>query len=43
MFDKPAWEKLLPDLLPEEYQRPYTLVISIDDLLVGSTWDVRII
>ena len=40
MFDKPIWEKLLPDPLPEGYQRPYTLVLSIDDLLVASTWDV---
>ncbi|KIM28065.1 hypothetical protein M408DRAFT_329713 [Serendipita vermifera MAFF 305830] len=39
LFDKPIWDKLLPDPLPEGYQRPYTLLVSIDDLLVGSTWD----
>ncbi|KAG8833545.1 mitochondrial inner membrane protein required for protein import [Serendipita sp. 399] len=39
LFSKPIWDKLLPDPLPEPYQRPYTLLLSIDDLLVASTWD----
>lgn len=34
------WDKLLPDPLPEPYQRPFTLVINLDDTLVHSTWDV---
>ncbi|PVF92301.1 HAD-like protein [Serendipita vermifera] len=39
LFDKPIWDKLLPEPLPPGYQRPYTLLLSIDDLLVASTWD----
>ena len=39
---EPMWKSLLPDPLPEPYQRPYTLVINLDDTLVHSTWDVRI-
>ncbi|KAG8850006.1 mitochondrial inner membrane protein required for protein import [Serendipita sp. 411] len=39
LFSKPIWDKLLPDPLPAPYQRQYTLLISIDDLLVASTWD----
>ncbi|CAE6485884.1 unnamed protein product [Rhizoctonia solani] len=38
-FNKPAWSELLPPPLPPPHQRPYTLVISLDDLLVTSTWD----
>ncbi|GAB1523385.1 mitochondrial inner membrane protein required for protein import [Rhizoctonia solani] len=38
-FNKPAWTELLPPPLPPPHQRPYTLVISLDDLLVTSTWD----
>ncbi|KAI8143744.1 HAD-like domain-containing protein [Fennellomyces sp. T-0311] len=38
---QPMWEKLLPDPLPEQYQRPYTLVINLDDTLVHSTWDAK--
>ncbi|CAE6522322.1 unnamed protein product [Rhizoctonia solani] len=38
-FHKPAWSELLPPPLPPPHQRPYTLVISLDDLLVTSTWD----
>ncbi|KAB5591275.1 Mitochondrial import inner membrane translocase [Ceratobasidium theobromae] len=38
-FNKPAWPELLPPPLPPPHQRPYTLVISLDDLLVTSTWD----
>jgi import inner membrane translocase subunit TIM50 len=34
----PAWEKLLPEPLPFPYQRPYTLVLDVDKLLVSSTW-----
>ncbi|KAJ6591746.1 HAD-like domain-containing protein [Mycena vulgaris] len=38
-FNKPAWPELLPAAYPPPHQKPYTLLISIDDLLVTSTWD----
>ncbi|VDC05681.1 unnamed protein product [Peniophora sp. CBMAI 1063] len=38
-FSKPAWTELLPPPLPAPHQKPYTLLVSIDDLLVTSTWD----
>jgi len=38
-FNKPAWKELLPPPLPPTHQRPYTLLLSIDDLLVTSVWD----
>ncbi|KAG8925278.1 mitochondrial inner membrane protein required for protein import [Tulasnella sp. 418] len=34
-FNKPAWNELLP---PGPH-KPYTLLISLDDLLITSTWD----
>lgn len=37
-YTEPAFEKLLPDPLPEPYQRRYTLVIDLDDLLITSAW-----
>lgn len=37
-FNEPVFEKLLPDLPPEPYARPYTLVLGLDDLLVHSEW-----
>jgi len=37
-FNKPAWEPLLPPILPPPHQRPYTLVLELDDLLVHSQW-----
>ncbi|THH09473.1 hypothetical protein EW145_g1996 [Phellinidium pouzarii] len=37
-FSKPTWEELLPPSVPP-FQKPYTLLLSIDDLLVASTWD----
>jgi hypothetical protein len=39
-FSKPIWQELLPPMLPPPHQKPYTLLLSIDDLLVTSTWDV---
>ncbi|KAJ7623368.1 HAD-like domain-containing protein [Roridomyces roridus] len=38
-FNKPAWPELLPPQPPPPHSKPYTLLISIDDLLVTSTWD----
>lgn len=37
-LNKPAWDPLLPPPLPPTHQRPYTLVIELDDLLVHSEW-----
>jgi len=39
-FNKPAFKTLLPDPLPPPHQRPYTLVIDLEHLLVSSSWDV---
>ena len=36
-YSEPAFEKLLPDPDPL-YARPYTLVLSLEDLLVHSEW-----
>eukprot|EP00834_Sanchytrium_tribonematis_P000550 NODE_10_length_61504_cov_0.956502.p22 type:complete len:376 gc:universal NODE_10_length_61504_cov_0.956502:13284-14411(+) len=38
-FTEPISKKLLPDPLEAQYQPKYTLVISLDDLLVKSEWD----
>ncbi len=32
---------LLPEILPEPYQRPYTLVVDLDGTLVQSKWTVN--
>ncbi|BFZ64729.1 mitochondrial inner membrane protein required for protein import [Saitoella coloradoensis] len=37
-YTKPAFEKLLPEPLPAPYQRPYTLLLDLDDLLIHSEW-----
>ncbi|OLL24969.1 Mitochondrial import inner membrane translocase subunit tim50 [Neolecta irregularis DAH-3] len=37
-YKKPVFEKLLHDPLPEPYQRPYTLVLELDDTLIHSEW-----
>ncbi|PPR01383.1 hypothetical protein CVT24_006221 [Panaeolus cyanescens] len=39
VFSKPAWPELLPPPYPSGIQKPYTLLIDIEDLLVTSTWD----
>ncbi|KOS20234.1 Mitochondrial import inner membrane translocase subunit TIM50 [Escovopsis weberi] len=36
-YQDPAFEKLLPDADPS-FERPYTLCISLDDMLVHSEW-----
>ncbi|KAL8920458.1 MAG: hypothetical protein Q9208_006207 [Pyrenodesmia sp. 3 TL-2023] len=36
-YNEPAFEKLLPDPDPA-WERPYTLVLSLEDLLVHSEW-----
>lgn len=37
-YNEPPFDKLLPEQYPD-YGRPYTLVISLEDLCVHSTWD----
>ena len=37
-YNEPAFPKLLPNSDPA-WQRPYTLVLSLEDLLVHSEWD----
>jgi len=32
-------KKLLPDLLPEPYGHPYTLVLNLDDTLISVIWE----
>ncbi|KAJ3061612.1 mitochondrial inner membrane protein required for protein import [Podochytrium sp. JEL0797] len=36
---EPPSVKLLPDTLPEPYQRPYTLCLELNDSLVHLVWD----
>ncbi|RDX48583.1 NIF-domain-containing protein [Lentinus brumalis] len=38
-FTEPLWPELLPPPLQGPMYRPYTLLVSVDDLLVTSTWD----
>ncbi|KAI0363989.1 NIF-domain-containing protein [Pilatotrama ljubarskyi] len=38
-FTEPLWPELLPPPLQGHLYRPYTLLLSVDDLLVTSTWD----
>lgn len=40
-FSEPAFENLLPPPPPEAYRRPMTLVLTLDDLLVHSSWDAK--
>lgn len=37
-FNKPAWDPLLPEPLKPPHQKPYTLLLSLDDLLIHSEW-----
>ncbi|CUM64936.1 uncharacterized protein PRCAT00002554001 [Priceomyces carsonii] len=40
-FSEPAFENLLPPPAPEPYRRPLTLVLTLDDLLIHSSWDTK--
>ena len=40
-FSEPAFENLLPPPPPEQYRRPLTLVLTLDDLLIHSNWDTQ--
>lgn len=37
-YTEPSFPKLLPDI-PDAQRQPYTLVISLEDLLIHSSWD----
>lgn len=37
-YTEPVFPKLLPDV-PESQRPPYTLVLSLEDLLIHTTWD----
>lgn len=39
VFSEPQWPELLPPPLPAPHQKPYTLLVSLENLLVWSTWD----
>lgn len=38
-FTDPSRPQLLPDMLPPPYDRPYTLVLDLDETLIHSEWD----
>lgn len=40
-FAEPAFEQLLPPPAPEAYRRPLTLVVTLDDFLIHSDWDMK--
>lgn len=40
-FSEPMFENLLPPPPPEQYRRPMTLVVTLDDFLVHSEWDTK--
>lgn len=40
-FSEPVFENLLPPPAPEAYRRPLTLVLTLDDLLIHSSWDSK--
>ena len=40
-FSDPVYEKLLPPPPPEAYRRPLTLVLTLDDFLIHSSWDAK--
>jgi len=39
IFVKPQWKELLPPALPPPHQKPFTLLLSLDDLVITSVWD----
>ena len=40
-FTEPSNEKLLPDELPYPYQRPYTVILELNDVLIHTEYDVN--
>lgn len=40
-FSEPAFDNLLPPPAPEPYRRPLTLVLTLDDFLIHSSWDTQ--
>lgn len=39
-YTEPSFPKLLPDV-PESQRPPYTLVLSLEDLMIHTTWDTK--
>jgi import inner membrane translocase subunit TIM50 len=39
-YTEPAFPKLLPDI-PESQRPPFTLVLSLEDLMIHTTWDTK--
>ena len=39
-FAKPRDKTLLPDILPPPYQKPYTLILELNDVLIHTNYDV---
>lgn len=39
-YTEPAFPKLLPDV-PESQRPPFTLVLSLEDLMIHTTWDTK--
>ena len=39
-FTDPSSVRLLPDELPHPYQRPYTVVLELNDVLIHTEYDV---
>lgn len=39
-FAKPRDQTLLPNLLPPPYQKPYTLILELKDILIHTDYDV---
>ncbi|USW48973.1 Putative FCP1 domain, HAD superfamily, mitochondrial import inner membrane translocase subunit Tim50 [Septoria linicola] len=39
-YTEPAFPKLLPDV-PESQRPPFTLVMSLEDLMIHTTWDTK--
>lgn len=40
-FTEPSSKSLLPDALPPQYQRPYTLILEVNDVLMHRNYEVE--
>ena len=41
-FARPRDHNLLPDLLPPPYQKPYTLILELNNVLIHTNYDVMV-